>query len=275
MLLRPVSHPEARPRFLLNGFPKAGLHLLALLVAPIADPPDGTLWEHGDWWGVLYNIWTLKWRDERALRGQFWKLARLQPGEYLRGHIAHREDVAAHIDNCGIAHVFIRRDLRDVAVSLAHHVLDPTADAKHTGKSLFMLMDDFDDVLEAAITGVGPYAGVVERWQQYRGWLDAPRTLCIRYEDALTDRESAAETILRYGLERIRDVFDVDWMIDPRRFAEGVAAMVKTSFETHRSPTFRTGTAGGWREMFKTRHHEAFKRAGGLEALDAMGYEED
>ena len=254
MLLRPVSHPEAQPRFLLNGFPKAGLHLLALLIAPLADPPTGTLWEHGDWWGVLYNIWTLRWRDERALRGQFWKLARLQPGEYLRGHIAYREDVA---------------------VSLAHHVLDPTADAKHTGKSLFMLMDDFDDVLEAAITGVGPYAGVVDRWRQYQGWLDAPRTLCIRYEDALERREEAAEAILRYGLERIRDVFDVDWMLDPRRFAQGIAAMVKTSYETHRSPTFRTGQTGGWREAFKERHIEAFKRAGGYEALAAMGYEED
>lgn len=276
MLLQPVAHPEAQPRWLLNGYPKAGLHLLASMVPVVATPPQGTLWPQGEWWGVLHNIWTLRWRDEQSMRGQFWKLARLEPGQYLRSHVPYREDVAAHIDNCGIAHVFICRDLRDVAVSLAHHVLDDDIpDNRHTGKALYRLMDSFDDALLAIIEGVGPYAGIVARWQQYAPWLQQERVLCVRYEDVLEDRAAYARKILLYGLNRINDAFTMDWKIDPARFTKAVEAMVQQSTETQGSPTFRRGQPGEWRETFKPQHLDAFARCGGNEALEALGYEVD
>lgn len=275
MFLTPVTSLESRPRYLLNGFPKAGLHLLALMLEPAASQPGETIWERAAWWGVLHNIWTLQWRTERKMRGQFWRLARLQPGQYLKGHIPWRQDVADFIDNAGIAHVFIRRDLRDVAVSLAHHVTSQSLDTRHTDKAFYMLMDSFDDVLMAHIKGIGPYAGVVERWRQYAPWLQQERTLCFRFEDIVHRRKEAAHDLLLYGLNRIGDALDVPWKIDPAQFENAVKEMTAFSYETHRSPTFRRGVTGGWREAFKPEHIEAFKDAGGCEALAAMGYEED
>ena len=273
MLLQPVTLTDANPRYLLNGFPKAGLHLLALMVAPVCEPPTDTLWDKPHWWGVLFNMWTTRWRSPQSMRGQFWKLARLQPGQYLRAHAPWRQDVADFIDNVGIAHVFIRRDLRDVAVSLAHHVLSNDPEMKHTSKALFALMDSFDEVLLAMIDGVGPYAGVVERWQQYAPWMQQERVLNLRFEDVVIKRQDAARDVLLYGVNRINDALELDWRIDPARFDEAAETMTAYSYQTRKSPTFRKGTTGAWREAFKPQHKAAFEQAGGMEALDAMGYE--
>ena len=275
MFLQEVTSREAQPRYLLNGFPKAGLHLLALMLAPVCDPPKGMPWEKETWWSALYNIWTLTWKDDRDMRGQFWRMARLKPGQYFKAHVPWRQDIADFIDNAGVAHVFIRRDLRDVAVSLTHHILDHNGvKFRHTDKPLYMLMG-FDAALMAVIEGIGPYAGVVERWQQYVPWLDQERTLCMRFEDVVIHREEAARDMLLFGLNRINDGFDIHWKIDPARFAYAVEEMTKLSYETHRSPTFRSGVTGGWREAFTQEHIEAFKRTGGCEAMAAMGYEEE
>lgn len=278
MLLQPLHTIEGAPRYLLNGFPKAGMHLLALMLSPVCSPPEQAdmPWERPDWWGVLHNIWTTQWRDDDRMRQQFWKLARLQPQQYIRAHVPYREDVAAHIDNCGISHVFVYRDPRDVAVSLAHHVINPDAvNFRHSAKRLFMLMDSFDDVLMATIRGIGPLAGVMERWAMYAPWLEQPRTLSVRYEGALINREETAKEILLYGLNRIQEVFEPIWKIDAEAFTRGVKLMAEASYDTDKSPTFRKGASGGWRDAFTADHIAAFKETDTDGWLVELGYEDE
>lgn len=278
MLLAPVSYAEATPKWLLSGLPKSGLHLISLMVAPLANPPQGHPWERPDWWGNLFNVWTTQWRDDEWMRGQFYKLARLQPGEYLRAHAAYREDVADFVDKCGVAHVFVYRDPRDVAVSQAYHVINPGADLQHGSKTFYRLIEHasgFDDVLTAVIEGIGGYAGVMERWEMFAPWMDCEWVHVVRFEDAIADRATTAREILLYGVNRINDALDLNWQINARQFNAAVDEMVKTSLMTERSQTFRKGLSGEWRNEFKPQHVEAFKRCDVNNWIVKLGYEDN
>jgi len=275
MLLAPVRSGDARPKWLLNGLPKSGLHLISLMVAPLADSPVNTLCARPDWWGTLFNIWCTEFKNEQEMRGQFYRMARLQPGQYFRSHTAYREDVYDFIDKCGVSHVFIYRDLRDVAVSHAYHVISKDAGQKHISKAFYRLMDDFDDVLMAVIKGIGAFAGVVERWEMFAPWLDCERVHSVKFEDAIADREAVARGILLYGINRINDALDLNWSIDHKAFENAVGEMVKTSYRTELSQTFRKGIAGDWRNVFKKKHVKAFKKTDKAGWLVKLGYEQN
>ena len=277
MLLQPVSSTEASPKWLINGLPKSGLHMIALMIAPLANPPRDKPWYRPDWWGDLFNVWCLPFKDDAEMRGQFYKLARLQPGEYVRAHAAYRADVADFIDKCGVSHVFIYRDPRDVAISHAYHVISTDRNVEHDSKTFYRLIDHlhgFDEVLMATIEGIGGYAGTLERWEMFSPWLDCERVLSVKFEDAIADREKAARDILMYGVNRINDALELNWKLDGNAFNAGVAEMVKTSLMTEKSQTFRKGLSGEWRKEFKPQHVEAFKRHDVNDWLVKLGYED-
>ena len=259
MFVKPVGYDEARPKWLLNGLPKSGLHLIALMVAPLADPPTGKPWYRPDWWGDMHNVWSSRFKTPTEMRGQYLSLASLQPGQYLRSHAAYREDVYNFTDLCGVSHVFIYRDPRDVAISQLHHVLSPAPQLQHTCKPFYMLMADRDKALMAIIEGAGSLSGVMERWEQFAPWLDCERVHCVKFEDAIADREKVARDILSYGVNRINDALTLNWRLDPHLFDDAVQEMVKTSKRTEMSTTFRKGKSGQWRDEFKPEHVKAFK----------------
>jgi hypothetical protein len=275
VLLGNVAFKQASPKWLLNGLPKSGLHLITLLVAPLAAPPTTQMWRRPDWWGDLKCVWTAKFKDDREIRAQFYKLADLRPSQYMRSHTAYREDVADFIDKCGISHVFIYRDPRDVAVSQAYHVLSDDDKLIHDDKTFYRLMDGFDEVLMTVIQGAGPYVGVMERWELFAPWLECERVHAVKFEDAVVNREEAAKGILLYGINRLNDAFDLDWRIDPRAFQNGVDEMVKTSYMTDKVNTYRKGVSGEWKREFKPEHVEAFKATDVNGWLVKLGYESD
>ena len=274
MLLRPVEFTHAKPKWLLNGLPKSGLHLISLMIAPLANPPKTDMWVRPDWWGDLFNVWTSVFREGKYLREMFYRMAALRPGQYVRAHAAYREDIHNFVDLCGVSHVFIYRDLRDVAVSHAHHVISDNPEQDHTSKSTYRLMGDFDEVLMSVIKGIGGFDGVLKRWEQFAPWLECERVHKVKFEDAIEDREKVARDILAYGVNRIQDAFDLDWTIHPKKFEAGVQEMVKTSYRTELSQTFRKGETGEWRETFKKKHVKAFKKADKAGWLVKLGYEQ-
>ena len=208
------------------------------------------------------------------MREAFYRMASLRPGQYLRSHAAYREDFASFIDLCGVSHVFMYRDLRDVAVSHAHHVISAKPGEDHTSKATYRLMGSFDDVLMSIIKGIGGFTGLMERWEQFAPWLECEWVHCVKFEDAIADREQTARDILLYGINRINDCFDLDWKIYPEKFEEAVQEMVKTSHRTELSQTFRKGQPGEWRETFKKKHVKAFKKTDKAGWLVKLGYEE-
>jgi hypothetical protein len=105
------------------------------------------------------------------------------------GHIPYYEKVDSYLHDKDIRNVFIHRDLRDVALSLAEYVKT----ARH-GKSEFNItledgkqLSDREDVLLSAIYLVGDW------WQKFEPWLVKA--------DAVYTFEELRGTALLYGHE--------------------------------------------------------------------------
>jgi len=267
-----INGPEFRPKFYLSGMPKAGLHLLSMTVQGICEPLR-------DYFGVEWNgthgwySWTL--RQENDIRRVKYRLGQVAPGQYVMGHVAYYPDLERLCDEIGVAHVMIYRDLRDVAVSQAHHVTSEN-DKRfiHPAKDLYRAMGNFDEVLAAVIEGVGPFGGVLERWPVYAPWLDSETTLCIRYEDARADLETAARAILKHGLSAIYPLqHTMRVKIEGELFDKEIEKMVTTGGEPRISPTFRAGRCGDWRDAFKERHRDLWKENDPEHWLVRLGYE--
>lgn len=271
----PPEHINYAPKWLLNGFPKAGLHCAWSMMRSLAHPmPPGQM-RAWPWLGTFNGrSWTLEWVNYRK---QMFYLAQLQPGHVFLGHMAWTQDIAAFMWLMGCAHVFIYRDLRDVAVSQAYHVIDPD-DTRfaHEDKDLYRNLGGFDEVLEAVLVGIDRYPGLLERWAHWAPWLDVDWTYKFRFERAIAEPRTVATELVEYGLHYVADIIG-----GPELRARGpsfdtmVDSMVRTMSETDKSATFRKGKAGSWREHFTERHKALFKERDKDNWLVRLGYEPD
>jgi len=255
------------PAWYVNGFPKSGTHLVTAMLKPFARQMPTRRWaETGRMISSFaYHAWTNQWRDSRFLA---YALTRCLPGFYYRGHCGYRGELDYVLDWAGLAMVFVYRDLRDVAVSQAFHILNDAEHQKHLDKSAYRRLGGFDEVLEAVICGLqvddsqyGPvyYPGVVERWEMYAPWLDVDWVCKVRYADARRDPVDTAMRIVEYGMRRLSQSLEQPPPEIPPKVLGGVgAAMVKHALDTSNSPSFRKGQVGGWREHFTERHKRAW-----------------
>jgi len=274
------------PRIYINAFPKSGTHLMEQLVRCMAFP----IRAEKPWAGsFMDHSWTTKWAPTRGI---YRRLGLIRDGEYCKGHMGFKDAIEMFLWGNRVATVFLYRDLRDVAVSLTYHIIDRHGSHSHPewyeplGKDGAMLaviegLTGHDEEKGGDVT----YQGVVERWNQYAGWLNVPWVEKFKYEELLGDREAEARRLIHYvtrfcvearGL-RVHDIPD-------EMVAEKVAQMVEASNDTEHSPTFRKGVSGEWRHEFNEEHVEAFKRedekwarAAGLESgswLVHLGYED-
>ena len=269
----PEAHRHFTPRFLLNGFPKSGLHLVSNMVRPIADPMIPGQFHGLPWVGTFTgNSWTTNWA---ALELVLYRISRLQPGYYLKSHIGYKDEIERFLWYSGVAHIFIFRDLRDVAVSQAHHVLSDKEGWAHPDKALYKAMDGFDDVLEAVIVGTEKYPGVLERWELYVPWLKCPWVLKMRFDDLIENRADCAGRILRYGVERTAAIVGFAVEEPGPLFDELREEMAEASRDVKFSPTFREGKTGGWKTVFTERHKQLFKETDKKDELIRLGFAEN
>ncbi|NIV34405.1 MAG: hypothetical protein GWN58_34580 [Anaerolineae bacterium] len=268
---QPGPQPEGvSPKWILNGFPKAGLHLLGSYLMPIARPqPEPGGYVGHDWAGsFLDSSWTCNWD---LIERTTYKLGRVIDGWFLRSHIGHLPDIERFLYLLGVAHVFVYRDLRDVAVSQAHHILSDNEKLLHPGRELFEGWA-FEDVLRAVIVGHEDYPGIVERWALYEPWLHTDWVLCVRFEDLLAQRAEMAEAIWEYGLQRTVGIWGHTFETKRADYEPVLQAMVDSSQNTAASPTFREGKTGGWRDVFTGAMCDLFRQHDPEGLLEAAGY---
>ena len=260
-------------RYYLNAFPKAGLHLIALMVYPLARPQEMRTEGMKPWAGTFTDhSWTTNWRPIDMV---LWRCAELSAGRFMYAHAGYRRELERFLWWLGAAHIFVFRDLRDVAVSQAHHILSEDDDMMHPDKDLFRALGSFENVLVACIKGYCKFAGLIERWELYAPWIDVPWVQKVAYEDALEHPRAVAEAILDYGLARRAQVSGSSFKFKEDKKAEVLDEMVRAGKLTQASPTFREGKSGGWRKHFTPRVRDVFRKAGGDTWLVSMGYEED
>lgn len=265
-------------KFYLNGFPKSGLHLLDMMLRPLALPmPKDHRWLT-PWAGMYHgNSWT---RDMHPLEKMTYKMGRCQPGYFVKGHIGYVKAVERFMYYLGFIHIFIYRDLRDVAVSQAFHYKDANSEVfSHPEKELFAEMD-IDDVLYAVIDGIegkkAYYPSLLERWNDYQPWLDCDWVQSVRYEDLRHEPEEWAQNIVMYTINRMAQVLSLPGAEVDQEVLKNVGAiMAEHSQRTEISPTFREGSTGKWVEHFTPGHKKAFKMNWGSEYLIKLGYEKD
>lgn len=262
-------------RWICNGFPKSGTHLLVQMVNPVARYNPGT--EAGlfkkPWTGTFaHNSWT---NERVSLEQTCFKAGRILPGHMLKAHLGHSEELERFLYLLGVVHVFIYRDLRDVAVSQAYHILNSDDERlAHPEPELYRGLGGFGEVLSAVIGGLGRYPGVLARWRHYAPWLDVNWVLSVRYEDLRADPEAWAERIFCHGMNRSAATWNREVGFEESGLRAVINVMVKASTLREKSPTFRKGNVGDWRDEFGPGHVRLFKETDGDGWLVRLGYEE-
>jgi len=276
MIWRLLEGKDVTPRFVLNGCPKHGLHLLVMLAAGVCESLPKSVYNNDAWVGTFkQSSFTHQWQD---MDRWFFLLSRLQQGYYAKGHLGWREDVNDFLRLSRMAHVFITRDLRDVAVSQAYHVLASSDKLRHhPGKDMYRTIEmesGFDALLEAMITGVGPFPGVCDLFEAYAPWLEEEWVHHVRFEDALEDLDATAKGMLTYGIDQFTEgIWQDRFCIEGAIFDQTANKMANMARIKEASPTFRHGVAGDWEVYFKDQHVRAFKEHDRGQWLVQLGYE--
>jgi len=222
----------------LNGFPKSGLHAFELMAQRVVKPhvPFG---ERGPWITILQDRnFSLKRVPKMKLRHM--RMAQVPMTRYVKGHNPYDEDLERLQYMAGHALVVIMRDLRDVAVSQAHHM-------RH----------------------------LAERWRAFEPWLSCEWAHAVRFEDLIQRPKTVAAELFRYIVARTAQSIETDLKIDKQGMAQTVEDMADGPSHTSLSPTFREGKVGGWCDYFELEHRKASLETGLTDCLVCQGYEED
>lgn len=255
------------PKLYLNGFPKSGLHLAAMMALCLVDT-EAYKWP---WAGTFkWHSWTNEWSPDWQI---YQRMARLREGAYLKAHSGYREDVADFLNKLGAQVAFVYRDLRDVAISQSYHVISDKEEALHPDKDLYRALPTQEERIIACIEGLGKYPGLIERWEQYTGWLDVDWVHQLRYEDMRLEPFTTGQKFATYVYRRMAEVNGIELELPVDKINAQACRMVMTMEQRSLSPTYRRGVPGEWAQHWTERIDRAFKDAGGHEWNQKLGYE--
>lgn len=251
----------ARPPILVNSFPKSGTHLLDQIVGAIPNCRN---------YGEFISSMTSSYRYQRRTAAESCRiLDATTPGELVRAHLFYSEEVVGKLRNLQFVHLFIYRDLRDVAVSEAHYYR--SINRWHRLHPLFRDAPSVNDAIMMAITGVDSPSGefyfpnIGERFAHYLPWIDSPDVFAVRFEDITSEsRMEKIREMMGFYASRAGVATNVDELCQ----------LAVAAIAPDKSHTYRSGKTGGWRDAFTDEHREAFKRFAGAQ-LAASGYESE
>jgi hypothetical protein len=251
---------EATPVLFANSFPKSGTHLLTQVLKGFTR--IGPAVDSGLPAAVTFEGDTGRQRSADEIVHD---LERLLPGDIGYGHVHALPEAVTLLCRDGVAAYFILRDPRDVVVSHVHYLTDMKADHIHH-RYYQDELQNFDQRLQASIEGVADmFPNVRERFEPYMDWLDHPEVLMLRYEDFILDRRKTTGRVFDHAVARgFNAACDRDAAIQ----------ILVESIDPARSPTFRSGKIGGWRDSFNEQHKRLFKEVTS-DLLIRLGYERD
>lgn len=254
---------QGMPILFANSFPKSGTHLLTQVLQAFKEL--GPAVDSGLPAVVMYEGDGGRLRSEAEIIAD---LKRFLPGDIGYGHLHAFAQAVEILAEPPFTTYFILRDPRDVAVSHVHYVTE--MEPRHAHHRLFAYeFSTFEERLAATITGVPladpPLPGLADRLRPYLGWLDNPQVLTLQYEAFFGDRQSVLRAILGHAMRR---GFPLSQSL------EEAIRVLERHIQPQRSPTFRKGGAGGWREAFTPHHKRLFKEyCPGF--VTRLGYEKD
>lgn len=253
---------RSSPILFANSFPKSGTHLLTQVLQGF--PAIGPAVDSGLPAVVTYQGDTGIHRSPAEILAD---LERLLPGDIAYGHVHALTEVCEYACSDGFCTYFILRDPRDVVISHVHYVTEMEPNHAHHGYYAEELRS-FDERLRTSILGRPEvdieFPDIHARFEPYLGWLDHPEVLALRFEDFLEDRAGALGRVFDHAVGR-----GFPAMVARERAVQVLAEHI----DPGRSPTFRSGKAGSWREQFSAENKLLFKEIAG-ELLIRLGYEQ-
>ena len=251
------------PILFANSFPKSGTHLLTQLLhgfthlGPAVDSGLPAI--------VTYEGETGRPRPSHKILRD---LERLKAGDIAYGHLHAVPAILSFLSQPEVATCFIFRDPRDVVVSHVFYVTELAS--RHVHHRYYVEeLHSFDERLTVSILGRPDWCelfpNIYARFEPYLGWCDRDDVLALRYEQFLSDRPTAIGRVLDHAVAR-------GFPLKCDR--QAALQILASSIHPQRSPTFRRGQAGGWREYFSPQHKQLFKDAAG-NLLIYLGYESD
>lgn len=245
------------PPLLLNSVPKSGTHLMKqiLLGIPgVAHHPRNEFYE-----GLR--------KDDKE---NYTRLSLIKPNEFAAGHVYYSPEWAGMLQQLGMKHIFVIRDLRDVVVSYVYFIVykypyHPLVD--YLRHDLKTPKERYLTLINGIKTDNIQYPSIAEWFDSFIGWVRAPHTLLITYEQLMESpvtRRAALSAILDYWMsDSPLPAVKEEWM---RRMEQNI--------NPSQSLTFRSGKIGDWRTEFDEEVKEAFKRVTGNRLIQ-LGYERD
>ncbi|MFL5768246.1 MAG: hypothetical protein ACJ758_10445 [Actinomycetota bacterium] len=235
---------RSAPRVFCVSIPKAGTHLLerALCLHP-----------------RMYRKLLPTVSDENIGKvGGFGKvLHRIRAGEVVASHLRFAPPYPQQLERSGVAGVFLVRDPHDIVVSQVHYV---SKRADHRLHDAFAERDAREK-LRLAITGDhdrgAPSIG--ERLDYFAGWLDAG-CLVLRFEDLVGPGGGGDESRQRASIASLLRHAGLDE-------DDATVGSIASELFSSESPTFRKGSAGGWRSAFDPELEALFDQVVGDRAV--------
>jgi hypothetical protein len=244
-----------------NAKPKSGSHLLLQVLAGFtrimpcryaAPDPIRTITKSG---------------MRRAADDILLDLRRVPQGVIGWGYVEPTPEIVAYLCRPSRVNYFIYRDPRDLLVSQIYFATD--MHEEHGMHAYYNSLPDFGARLRVAITGLEQdemmMVSVRQRYQSVLQWLKQEHVLCLRYEDFLESRQATLGAML--------DQVERTGFRIPTPRARALSILTE-AIQPTKSRTFRSGTAGGWREHFLEEHKRLFKDVAG-DLLVRLGYEKN
>lgn len=248
-LIHRINHADIQCKIVCISIPKAGTHLLerALCLHP----------------GLYRKFARTVHEENHAEMGGIESLLKnLRRKEILVTHLFHSPDRAKLIRQYGAKPVFIARDPRDIVVSDMHYILR-MRDHKLHGQ--LTNTRDPEERLKTVITGRPNYESIAYRLEKFKGWLTECGAV-VRFEDLVGPRGGGA---LDRQIECLRNLFAY---LGIAMTGDGIES-IRSDLFSRKSPTYRSGQIGGWKQCFSAGLKDVFKAEAGA-YLREYGYEE-
>jgi len=230
-----------------NAMPKSGSHILMQFLEGLLQIAPFVM-------RSKLPVRTLTLEGRRRSQSEILQdLIRLRHGEIGWGYIPATAQTMAALDGVDRLSFFVYRDPRDKIISHIFYALDI-----HEGHRMRAYYRDqlhsMEERIEATIRGVTqePYSlpNIAENYARYLPWL-----------------ENKQDVTLMRMLQHVESSgYDIQM---PRQ--QAIDTLVR-ALDPGRSPTFREGKSGGWREYFSPRNVASFKEVAG-DLLQKLGYE--
>ena len=283
---------------LINSIPKSGSHLLTRLISLT-----------GEYTQLKKKLekFVIKNRDKGDYNKNSGKvryfplpiletfLVLCKPGEFTFAHLHYNKDLEKILLNLNYKQIFIIRDPRDIAISLANHYKKIKSYRLY---HIFKKTKDFDEKLKYTITGIKnaenddrlkffikiqkfkkalglshtrykniDLPSVAEKFKLFNNWLNNDNVLSVKFEDLIGE---AGGGDLETQIKTIKQILNYLEIEEKEELVEYISQNVFWK----KSKTFNKGQIGTYRELFKPEHKKLFKEISG-DLLIRLGYEKD